>query len=129
MATAAVGMTQAMDGLMMAQLDILCKKAEDWSASIREGYLPPNLAWSALRQNIWASLRCPLPACNFSPQEADTVLRSFHKMMLPGLCVCCNVPEALCHAPRSFMGLDLPDVCTEQGVGQLALLHHQCSLA
>ena len=118
-ATMAVGITQSMDGSMTAQLDILREKAEDWSKSIREGYLPPNLAWSALRQNIWASLKCPLPACNFSPQEADTVLRSFCKTMLPGLRVCRNVPKALRHAPRSFMGLDLPDVCIEQGIGQL----------
>ena len=117
--TTAVGVTQAMDGSMTAQLELLKNKADEWSASIREGYLPRNLAWSALRQNIWASLKYPLPACNFSPQEADSILRCFYKTLLPGLGVCRNIPKAIRHAPRSFYGLDLPDPFTAQGIGQL----------
>ena len=115
----AVGVTQAMDGSMDAQLTVLQDKAEEWADLIRKGWLPRNLAWAALRQNIWASLKYPLPACNFSPQEADSILRRFYKTMLPGLGVCCNISRAVRHAPRLMMGLDLPHVYTEQGIGQL----------
>ena len=117
--TTAVGVTQAMDGSMQAQLDILKARADEWAQGIRKGWLPRNLAWTALRQNIWASLKYPLPACTFSPQEADTVLRSFYKTLLPGLGVCRSVSKAVRHAPSSRMGLDLPHVYTEQGIDQL----------
>ena len=117
--TTAVGVTQAMDGSMQAQLEVLKERADEWAQGIREGWLPRNLAWAALRQNIWASLKYPLPACTFSPQEADTVLCNFYKTLLPGLGVCRKVSTAVRHAPSSRMGLDLPHVYTEQGIGQL----------
>ena len=128
-----------MDGSMTAQLEVLKTHADDWASSICQGYLPQNLAWVAMQQNIWASLCHPLLACNFSPQEADSVLRAFCEVMLPGLGICRNVSKAVHHAPQSLLGSDLPDVCTEQGVRQikhfttnahlpnlLGSLHHVC---
>jgi hypothetical protein len=61
-----MGVMQALDGNMTAQLDTLCAKATQWGTQIKEGWNPRHLARNALDTMIWPSLKYPLPASNLS---------------------------------------------------------------
>jgi hypothetical protein len=61
-----VGVMQALDGNMTAQLETLQQKADQWGEQIRDGWIPRNLARKALDMMIWPSLRYPLPASNLT---------------------------------------------------------------
>ena len=127
-ATTAVGVVQALDGSMQAQVAVSKEKADTWAKSIQAKWLPRKLAWTALRQFIWASIRYPLAATNFSKKQADSILTKLYKLMLPGLGICRNVKKCLRHAPKMLFGFHLPSVWVEQGIAQLKyfLTHAHC---
>jgi hypothetical protein len=55
-----VGVHQAMDGNMMAQVAALAEKANEWSVKLAVGWLPRNLAHQGLYSTMWAALKYPL---------------------------------------------------------------------
>jgi hypothetical protein len=64
-----VGVTQALDGNMEAQIQVLQTKAVTWGEQISDGWVPRNLARRALDSMIWPALRYPLPACNLTEPQ------------------------------------------------------------
>jgi hypothetical protein len=61
-----VGVMQALDGNMTAQLETLQTKADQWGEQIRDGLIPQNFTQKALDMMIWPSLQNPLPASNLT---------------------------------------------------------------
>jgi len=117
-----VGVFQAMDGSMTAQLQDLKERADGWVEAMEDRTLPRKLAWDALNLYIWSSLRYPLPATTFTEPESDLILRRFYQLLIPTLGTCRNIPKAIRYAPTTFQGLGLPNIYVEQGGAQLRYL-------
>jgi hypothetical protein len=96
-----VGVMQALDGNMMAQVDILQAKANKWGEQIQDGWIPRNLARKALNMMIWPSLRYPLPASNLTDRQGEQITKEFYRNILPSLGACRNYPIVFRHAPAS----------------------------
>jgi len=109
-----VGVTQALDGNMTAQLRALQTKAITWGEQIRDGWVPRNLARKALDSMIWPSLRYPLPACNFTEAQGESITALLYRHILPTLGACRNYPLVYRYAPASLNGFAFPHPYVEQ---------------
>jgi hypothetical protein len=114
-----VGVHQAMDGNMKAQVQALKDKADTWGEKIKSGWLPRNLAHHGNTSMIWSSLKYPLPACTITETEGETITKELYKCLLPKLGANRNYPHVYRYAPASFQGLDLPLIYIEQAIGHL----------
>jgi hypothetical protein len=117
-----VGVTQALDGNMTAQIKVLQDKAETWGDLINDGWVPRNLARKALDSMIWPALRYPLPACNLTESQGNQITQLFYRQILPSLGACRRYPLVYRHAPASLNGLALPHPYVEQGIAHLCLI-------
>jgi hypothetical protein len=117
-----VGVMQALDGHMSAQMETLRSKANQWGEQIRDGWIPRNLAWKALDMMIWPSLRYPLPASNLTEQQGEQITKAFYRDILPSLGACRNYPTVYRHAPAALNGLALPHPHVEQGIAHVCLV-------
>jgi hypothetical protein len=117
-----VGVMQALDGNMNAQVDTLRVKATQWGTQIKEGWIPRHLARKALDTMIWPSLKYPLPASNLTEQEGGQIIQGFYRDILPSLGACRNYPLVYRHAPASLNGLALPHPYVEQGIAHICLV-------
>jgi hypothetical protein len=103
-----MGMHQAMDGNMQAQVQALKTKADAFGEKLKSSWLPFNLVHLAKESMIWASLKYPLPACTLTELESESITKELFKSLLPKLGVCQNIPKVFRHAPARFQGLDFP---------------------
>ena len=117
-----VGVTQALDGNMDAQVMALQTKAETWGKQISEGWVPRYLARKAIDSMIWPSLRYPLPACNLTEHQGNQITKTLYRQILPSLGACRNYPLVYRHAPASLNGLALPHPYVEQGIAHIGLV-------
>ena len=117
-----VGVTQALDGNMDAQVTVLQTKAELWGEQISDGWVPRHLARKAINSMIWPSLRYPLPACNLTEQQGNQITKKLYRQILPSLGACRNYPLVYRHAPASLNGLALPHPYVEQGIAHIGLI-------
>jgi hypothetical protein len=117
-----VGVTQALDGNMIAQIQVLQAKAATWGAQISEGWVPRHLARKALDTMIWPALRYPLPACNLTEPQGELITKPLYHRILPSLGACRNYPLVYRHAPASLNGLALPHPYVEQAIYHICLV-------
>lgn len=106
-----VGVMQALDGNMDAQLNTLRDKTNKWGEQIREGWIPRHLARKALDTMIWPSLRYPLPASNLMEREGTQITQAFYQDILPSLGACRKFPLVYRHAPASQWFGSPPPLC------------------
>jgi hypothetical protein len=85
-----VGVHQAANGEMSAQMEVISEKIDDMGTKIQDNWVPRRLAWQGLRTMMWPSLayplpacNYPLPACNFADSEADRLTVDLYKLILP----------------------------------------------
>jgi hypothetical protein len=117
-----VGVMQALDGNMSAQLQTLQTKAEQWSQQIRDGWVPRNLARWALEAMLWPSLcNPPLRTSNLTERQGEQITSGFNHNLLPSLGTSGNYSLVFCHAPASLNGLALPHPYVEQGISHICL--------
>jgi hypothetical protein len=115
-----VGVHQAMDGNMKAQVAALTEKANKWSAKLATGWIPRHLAHQGpLYSTMWASLKYPLPACTLTEKQGTSVTKELYKALLPKMGTNLSFPMVYCHAPMALQGLGLPRLHVEQGISQI----------
>jgi hypothetical protein len=117
-----VGVTQALDGNMDAQVMVLQTKADLWGEQISKGWVPWHLARKVIDSMIWPSLRYPLPACNLTEQQGNQITKTLYCQILPSLGACRNFPLVYRYAPASLNGLALPHPYVEQGIAHIGLI-------
>ena len=100
-----VGVIQALDGSMDAQIADLKSRADTWGTQISEGWVPRNLARQALSTMIWPSLKYPLPACTLTESEGDLIVRQLYRRILPSIGACRILPARLSLRPSFPPGL------------------------
>lgn len=117
-----VGVMQALDGNMRAQVDVLRRKAETWGLQIQRGWVPWNLAWKVVCTMIRPSLRYPLLACNLTEVEGEQIVKLLYRQILPTLGACRNFPMVFWYAPAALNGLALPHPYFEQAIAHISLI-------
>ena len=118
-ATKVVGVFQALDGNMQAQVDALRTKADAWSLKLHSSWLPSHLVHHSLTTSIWASLCYPLLACTITEKQGSLITKQLYTNLLPKMGANRNFPLAYCHDPMALQGLGLPQVHIEQLIGQI----------
>ena len=111
---------QATDGNMEGQLEETLEKLDGFVEGFQDGWVPRCMVWLGFRSMIWPSMAFPFAACNFTPQEAETITKTLWKIMISKFGVAKNFPKEYLHVPLSLQGLDFPDVKVEQGIQKIA---------
>lgn len=122
-ATTSVGVEQTMDGSMKEQLTILAEAVNRWSDAISQGNMPRHIAWAAIRNKIWPSLRFPLASTTLTQQQGRQLMGRLYRHLLPKLGANRNIPAAVRYGPCDMAGLDLPDPYIYQGSQQVSLFY------
>jgi hypothetical protein len=120
-----VGIYQAMDGNMRAQVAALTEKANEWSVKLAAGWIPRHLAHYGFYSTMWVSLKYPLPACTIVAKQGVAITKELYKALLPKMGTNCTYPTVYCHAPTALQGLGLPCLHIKQGISQICqvLMH------
>jgi hypothetical protein len=120
-----VGVYQAMDGNMMAQIAALTEKANEWSIKLAVGWLPRHLAHHGFYSMMWASLKYLLPVCTIMEKQGMTITKELYKALLPKMGTNRTYPTVYHHTPAALQGLGLPHLHIEQGISQIhqVLMH------
>jgi hypothetical protein len=90
--------------------------------TIRDGWIPRNLARKALDMMIWSSLQYPVPASNLTKRQGEQITKVFYRNILQSLGACRNYPMVFRHAPAALNGLALPHPYMEQGIAHICLV-------
>ena len=120
-----MGVYQALDGNMQAQVDVLQTKADAWSLKLHSSWHPCHLVHHSLTSTIWASLQYPLLACTITEKQGSLITKKLFTNLLPKVGVNRNFPLAYRHAPMALPGLGLLQIRVEQLIGQICqiLIH------
>jgi hypothetical protein len=121
-----VGVYQAMDGNMTAQVAALTETANEWSIKLAAGWLPRHLAHHGFYSPMmWASLKYLLPACTITEKQGITITKELYKALLPKMGTNCTYPTVYRRAPAALQGLGLPRLHIKQGISQIrqVLMH------
>ena len=117
-----VGVMQALNGDMSAQVTTLEEKANQWAENIKNGWLNRRLAWHGLHSMIWPSLAYPLRASSISWAQGDKITRRLYRALLPELGLQRRFPILWRHAPVRYQGLALPHPYISQGIEHLKVI-------
>ena len=124
-ATTVVGVAQAVDGNMTAQVQKLKEDADDVGDRIKKGYLPRRLIWQTLRTMVWPSISYPLSSTTITEEESYEITKSLYFQILPSGGANQNFPTPYRHAPYAFFGLSLPRAIDTEFLGQIkSMLTH-----
>lgn len=66
-----------------------------------------------------AKVRSYLESSTFTKDECDTLQKPLYKMILPKIGLNQHIPLAFRYAPKCFHGMELRDICTDQGIFQI----------
>jgi hypothetical protein len=82
---------------------------------------PPETYWSYILF-LRTNLNYPLPACSVAQKQCRAIQAPALAALLPKLHLNCHSPRAVLFGGLRYGGLDLPELYTDQGYGQLKLL-------
>ena len=120
-----VGVYQAANGNMSAQMEVISEKIDDMGNKIRDNWVPRRLAWQGLRSMMWPSFAYPLPACTFSESKADRLTTDLYKLILPTMGMTSSFPRVYRHSPKRFQGVALTEFRSSSEAEKIArLLQH-----
>jgi hypothetical protein len=117
-----LGVRLAPDGNMRAQFEYMVSVATHWADSLRSGYLPRHLTWTAWRTTILKTLEYPLPVTTLTRNQCNRITSIVAAAALPRCGIMRTFPRALLHAPIKYGGLNIPDLYVEQGIQHIVRL-------
>jgi hypothetical protein len=117
-----LGVRAAPNGNLQAELDYLCGAEKEWADTIRTGGLDRHSAWMYLKQNILKKLEYPLLATAFTQKQCAQILRPVLMVVLPVLGINRHFPRIIVHSAPEFLGLNIPDLYTTQGIEHIKTL-------
>ena len=101
------------------QLYTLELAVKDWIEKMKAKVISRTSARLALITSIMAKIRYSTDSSTFSREECDDLQKPIYKTMLPKIGLNKHLPLAFRYAPKSLQGLELPNIYTDQGIGQL----------
>jgi hypothetical protein len=117
-----LGVRLAPDGNMTTQFEHMMAQASLWADSLRGGFLPRHLTWTAWRTTISKTLEYPLPVTTLSRDQCKRITSVVAAAALPRCGVMRSFPRALLHGPIQYGGLNIPDLYVEQGIQHITRL-------
>ena len=120
-----LGVYVAVDGNMVEQKKQLGLSTNSWVQQITSSFLFRSEILLALVTTISRTWMYPLQATTFSSDDCDDIVRPLYAEILPRLGANRKIPKVYRYAPKSLMGLGLPDIYVMQGTAQIkAILFH-----
>lgn len=104
----------AMDGNQRAILDSLRTKVDLWADKIRTGQLTPTEGWLSFKTGLLASLRYQLSTSNLTRKECRTITVKLKHAALQASKLPLTLPDAVVYAPRSYLGVGVPEIWHDQ---------------
>jgi hypothetical protein len=109
-----LGVYLAPDGNDEDQFNALLEKSQAWADQVRAGHLPRRLALQSLKQSLWMALKWPLAATCLSEEQCKKIMRPALKAGLPRIGFVPTFPRDLVHAPKQYLGLEIPNLFAHQ---------------
>jgi hypothetical protein len=104
------------------QATVLRAHSDHYKESLHKAYMsPPETYWSYILF-LRTNLNYPLPACSVAQKQCRAIQAPALAALLPKLHLNCHSPRAVLFGGLRYGGLDLPELYTDQGYGQLKLL-------
>ncbi len=109
-------------GSQTKQAKILRQHAEDYKTLISTSKLTSDAAYCSYIQYIRPQLIYPLPCSALTQQQCRHIQAPALAALLPKLHLNRHTPQAILFGELRYCGLNIPDLYTDQGHGQLRLL-------
>ena len=120
-----LGVPLAMDGNQKMIYSSLREKIEKWAGKINTRQLNISETVLSLQFGISKTLEYPLTATRLNKTQCNQLMQPLRKAALRALNVPTTFPSLLAHAPKSYLGLGIPNLWFEQGLTQVeCLLRH-----
>jgi hypothetical protein len=121
-----LGVYLAPSGNEEDQFKALLEKSQAWADKIRAGHLPRNLVLQSLKQSLWMSLKWPLAATCLSEEQCKRIMRPALRAALPRIGFVPGFPRDLVHAPKKYLGLDIPNLFAHQVTSHIQKIIQFC---
>ena len=108
-----MGIWQAPNGKMKAQLTKMADCINDYKILLDNGYLNRKTIWISFWGSHWPALKYALPALSLSKEEGDKLMRPLYKSLLPKLGVVGSLPFEYRYGSLKYHGLGLPNIYLE----------------
>jgi len=117
-----LGVHLAASGNQVKQAAILHSHSEAYRDSIQSASLTPTEAYWSYMMFLRPRLNYPLPCCSLTQQQYRHIQAAALAALLPKLHLNCHIPRVVLFGPSWYGGLEIPELYTDQGIGQLKLL-------
>ncbi len=117
-----MGVYLAASGSQVKQAAILRSHSEAYRDSIQSVSLTPTEAYWSYMVFLRPRLNYPLPCCSLTPQQCCHIQAPALAALLPKLHMNRHTPRAVLFGPARYGGIEIPELFTDQGIGQLKLL-------
>ena len=117
-----LGIFIAPDGNKKALIKDLKTSAITWGSNMKNGHSTRHEAWTALKTNISAKLKYPLPACSLSEKECKAIMWPALKAALPKAGISSHISTAYRDGPRDYGGAGCLSLFHCQGSTRTALI-------
>jgi hypothetical protein len=102
-----LGVIQAMDGNNKAEIAHLRNKAEDFSESMRTGFLSKNDAWYALTATIFKTMEYPMATTTMNEKEWNYIISPILRVGLPRTGIDRSFPRDVLFGPKCLQGFGI----------------------
>ena len=97
-------------------------KATTHTMIITRSPLEHHETWMYYRSILMPSIQYPLPSLSLTPQDYHNIEKIYKPSILQKSRYNKNLPNAIIYRSKSYGGLGLHNLCTEQGISQLQAL-------
>ena len=117
-----LGIFIAPDGNKTALINDMKTSAINWGSKMRYGHSTRHEAWTALKVNISAKLKYPLPACSLTEKECKAIMWPALKAALPKAGISSYISTEYRDGPRDYGGAGCLSLFHCQGSTRTALI-------
>jgi hypothetical protein len=102
-----LGVIQAIDGNIKAEITHLRNKAEDFAKSMQTGFLSKNDTWYALMATILKTMEYPMATPTMNEKEWNYILAPILQVGLPRAGIDHSYPRDVLFGPKSLQGFGI----------------------
>jgi hypothetical protein len=117
-----LGVYLSPSGCQKKQIDILRNHSQQYFDNIRNIVLTESEAYLSYTLYLRPKLTYPLPCCTLTPEQCRYIQAPALAALLPKLHLNRRTPQAILFAGPRYGGLNLPNLYTDQSIGQLTYL-------
>ncbi len=117
-----LGIYTSPSGSQTKQAKVLLQHAEEYKTLISSSTLDPQAAYCSYIQYLRPQLNFPLPCSALTQKQCQHIQAPAFAALLPKLHLNQHTPHVVLYGEPCYGGLNLPDLYTDQGYGQIRLL-------